>query len=58
MTDGATVKIRAAIESLDVANYGETPKLADVFFPQSHLKALHPDVAVVTGMRGAGKTFW
>ena len=58
MIDGATVKIRVAIESLDVANYGETPKLADVFFPQSHLKALHPDVAVVTGMRGAGKTFW
>lgn len=58
MTEVTAAKMRAAIESLDSTNYGETPKLADVFFPQSHVKALHPDVAVVTGMRGAGKTFW
>ena len=59
MAEGAAATIRAAIESLpDGTSHGEAPKLADVFFPQSHLKALHPDVAVVTGMRGAGKTFW
>lgn len=59
MTEGAAATIRGAIESLpDGTSYGEAPKLADVFFPQSHLKALQPDVAVVTGMRGAGKTFW
>ena len=59
MTDSTAIKVRTAIELLpDGTSYGETLKLSDVFFPQSHLKALHPNVAVVTGMRGAGKTFW
>ena len=62
MTDGgnAVAGIRRALEGLPsgTSHGDETPALAEVYFPQSHLKALHPDVAVVTGMRGAGKTFW
>ena len=52
-------RMRNALAELpDGTSHGETPSLGDVYFPQSHLKALHPDVLVVTGMRGAGKTFW
>ena len=51
--------MRSALSELpDGTSHGEAPSLRDVYFPQSHLKALHPDVFVVTGMRGAGKTFW
>ena len=31
---------------------------SDVFVPHGHLKALHPQVMLVEGMRGAGKSFW
>ena len=52
-------RMRSALAELpDGISHGEAPSLGDVYFPQSHLKALHPDVLVVTGMRGAGKTFW
>ena len=51
--------LRSALAQLpDDTSHGETPDPEHVYFPQSHLKALHPDVVVVTGMRGAGKTFW
>ena len=39
-------------------SYGETPAPEHVYLPRSHLKALDPDALLVTGMRGAGKTFW
>ena len=39
-------------------SHGETPTLGSVYLPRSHVKALHPDSLLVTGMRGAGKTFW
>ena len=59
MTISRVAEVRAALEALpSEASSGEVPTVADVYFPQSHLKALQPDVAVVTGMRGAGKTFW
>ena len=59
MINGRAATIREALEALpDETGHGKPPSLTDVYFPQSHLKALHPDVAVVTGMRGAGKTFW
>ena len=29
-----------------------------MYLPRSHLRAMHPDNLLVTGMRGAGKTFW
>ena len=34
------------------------PPPQQVYLPRSHLKAMHPDHLLVTGMRGAGKTFW
>ena len=39
-------------------SHGERIKPQDVYLPRSHLKAVEPDVLLVTGMRGAGKTFW
>lgn len=59
MTARKVTQLRQALEGLpNETSYGEPRALATVYFPQSHLKAMHPDVAVVTGMRGAGKTFW
>ena len=51
---------RKAFRALpDETSYGEAPPSPDlVFLPPSHLKALDPDRQLVTGMRGAGKTFW
>ena len=31
---------------------------ASVFLPLSHIRALRPYAQLVTGVRGAGKTFW
>ncbi len=31
---------------------------SDVFVPEGHYKALHPQTMLVEGMRGAGKSFW
>ena len=59
-----TGKIRAAEAREALVNlppetsYGETPEPAQVYLPRSHLKALDLDSLLVTGMRGAGKTFW
>ena len=50
---------RAAIEALpDETSHGEQPAPELVYLPRSHLKALDPNSLLVTGMRGAGKTFW
>jgi len=38
--------------------FGAAPEPRFVHVPASHAKALHPDVQVVKGMRGAGKSFW
>ena len=59
MTSAWAVEVRRALEALPAeTSFGDALSLGNVYFPQSHLKALHPDVAVITGMRGAGKTFW
>ncbi len=39
-------------------SYGERPTLKQVYLPRSHAKALDMNNPLVTGMRGAGKTFW
>lgn len=39
-------------------SHGESPDLKHVHLPPSHLKAMDSDNMLVTGMRGAGKTFW
>ena len=50
---------RAALANLpDGTSHGETPSPEHVYLPRSHLKAMAPDCLLVTGMRGAGKTFW
>ena len=40
------------------ASHGKAPCPEDVYLPRSHLKAMDPNTPLVTGMRGAGKTFW
>ncbi len=42
----------AAWEQLD------SPQRSEIYVPDMHSKALAPDVSVVEGMRGAGKSFW
>ena len=50
---------RDAIAQLpNATSFGETPTLREVYLPRSHLKAMDLNVPLVTGMRGAGKTFW
>ena len=39
-------------------SWGERPALKQVYLPSSHAKALDMNSQLVTGMRGAGKTFW
>lgn len=56
------IDVRAARESLanlpEGTSSGETPLPEYVYLPRSHIKALDPNTLLVTGMRGAGKTFW
>ena len=50
---------REALASLpEGTSHGEAPAVKQVYLPRSHLKAMHPDILLVTGMRGSGKTFW
>ena len=57
-----TIDVETAREALaelpDGTSHGDQTAPAQVYVPPSHLKALHPDNLLVTGMRGAGKTFW
>lgn len=59
MTALDTAKARAALIDLpEETSYGKTPDPKQVYLPRSHLRAMSLDVTLVTGMRGAGKTFW
>ncbi len=50
---------RAALRALpEGTHHGDHPAPEHVYLPRSHLKALDPNSLLVTGMRGAGKTFW
>lgn len=50
---------RKALANLpEGTSHGEPPPLKSVYLPRSHTKALDPNTFLVTGMRGAGKTFW
>ncbi len=52
-------RAREALASLPAeTSYGEPPPPEHVYVPSPHLKAMDPDTMLVTGMRGAGKTFW
>ena len=51
--------VRDALADLpERTSYGALPRPELVYFPRSHLKAMDPNCMLVTGMRGAGKTFW
>ena len=51
--------VREALADLpDETSYGELPKPEYVHLPRSHVNAVDPNTLLVTGMRGAGKTFW
>ena len=60
MTSGIDPEIgRLALGKLPAGtSHGEQVQPQEVYLPRSHLKALAPDALLVTGMRGAGKTFW
>ena len=59
MTEDIAVHAREALGNLpEETSHGERPPPEHVYLPPSHLKAMHPDSLLVTGMRGAGKTFW
>ena len=51
--------VRIAIGELpEGTSHGRSPDPGDVYLPPSHRKALHPNVMLVTGVRGSGKTLW
>ena len=51
--------VREALANLpEGTSYGQLPRPELVYLPRSHLKAMDPNCLLVTGMRGAGKTFW
>jgi hypothetical protein len=47
-----------ALPNLAVTSTGKPPEPGEVFFPESHAEVLDPDVSLVIGNRGMGKTFW
>ena len=54
-----TESIRQALGGLPQGtNHGGLPRVREVYFPPSHVRALEPNNMVITAMRGAGKTFW
>ena len=59
MNDSLFDSLRQALTTLpEGTSHGDAPALDDVYLPRSHAKAMNPDSLLVTGMRGAGKTFW
>ena len=60
MIDAVDVqRAREALANLpEGTSHGEAPSVKQVYLPRSHLKAMHPDASLVTGIRGSGKTFW
>ena len=59
MTEMDVRTVREVLANLpDETSYGESPKPEYVYLPRSHVKAVDPNTLLVTGTRGAGKTFW
>ncbi|MEO5350199.1 MAG: hypothetical protein H7836_11200, partial [Magnetococcus sp. YQC-3] len=64
MTDSVIFDARAMREVLaslpDVPAWEwlTPPELSEVYLPKNHIKALNPEVSIVVGMRGSGKSFW
>ena len=58
-TVGETESLRIALGDLpDEASHGSLRDPAELYLPPSHRKALDPNVILVMGMRGSGKTYW
>ena len=55
---GAAALREALLTLPEGTSHGGAPSPSHIYLPPSHVKALNPDVQLVTGMRGAGKTFW
>lgn len=53
-------ELRCAILAapMEISNYGEEPSAGTLYIPSSHKKSLQPDVSLVIGGRGVGKSFW
>ena len=59
VTPPTTETVRIALSELpEEIRHGDLPRPAELYLPPSHRKALGPNVSLVTGMRGSGKTFW
>ena len=54
----APIARNALVKLPQGTSHGQLPLPQDVYLPRSHLKAIEPDVLLVAGGRGAGKTFW
>ncbi len=51
--------LQCATETMPTtAEFDDAPLPATVFTPHTHIRALRPDTLLVSGARGAGKTFW
>ncbi|KJU85175.1 hypothetical protein MBAV_002631 [Candidatus Magnetobacterium bavaricum] len=50
--------IKDALPENTEVSGGVLPELKYTFIPMGHSKALHPDAMLVSGIRGAGKSFW
>jgi hypothetical protein len=55
--------IRVQLASLDAASAhsasgADRPKIDEIYAPEHHAGALDPNVTIVLGARGAGKSFW
>ncbi len=51
--------VRIALTKLpEGTNHGARPRPNQLYLPHSHRKALDPNVSLVIGGRGTGKTFW
>ena len=57
LTEADAVRI-ALSELPHEISHGRAPAPDVVYVPPSHRKAMNPDVMLVTGTRGSGKTFW
>ncbi len=54
-----TERTRSALVDLpDGTVHGKGPHLTQVYLSPSHVKAIDPDNMLITGTRGAGKSFW
>ena len=47
----------AFLSAIPAQNIG-VPEAKYLYIPKTHLRALHPDHALVRGIRGAGKSVW